>query len=284
MVPARGGRDGAVTLRSRPPAPQGRVEALSELVEILRGPDGCPWDREQRAADLRAYLLEEAHEAAAALDADDWTGLCGELGDLLFQIVFLASLARQAGAFDLGAVIDAVHEKMVERHPHVFAGDAVPADADAVRASWERRKARSSDGASLLAGVAPSLPALVAAYRMTQKAAGIGFDWPEPEAVLAKLDEELAELAAARSQPESSEAVREEIGDILFTAANLARKLGVDPEHALARANLKFRRRFAAMERALAAAGRSVDAASPEELNRLWEDAKTDEVRARRTE
>jgi ATP diphosphatase len=268
------------------PAPgpaSGRLEALVELVSALRGPEGCPWDRAQTAADLRAYLLEEAHEVAAALDADDWDALRAELGDLLFQVVFLASLAHDAGAFDLGAVIDGVHRKMVERHPHVF-GDHSARDAAQVRESWERRKAEQRAGDSHLDGVASSLPALVAAYRLTQKAAGVGFDWPDADAVLDKLDEELAELRAARGGERASEGVREEVGDILFTAANLARKLGVDPEGALARANLKFRSRFAAIERGLAAAGRRLGAATLDELDRLWEEAKRAEAGAPRTE
>jgi MazG family protein len=266
-------------LRPTPPPAHGRLEALVELVETLRGPDGCPWDREQRAADLRAYLLEEAHEAAAALDRDDWDGLRGELGDLLFQIVFLASLARQGGAFDLAAVIDGVHAKMIERHPHVFGGGEA-ADAAAVRASWERRKAREPRSNSLLAGVEDSLPALVAAYRLTQKAAGVGFDWPDVAGVLDKLGEELEELGAAGTAAADR---REEIGDILFTVANLARKLEVDPEGALARANLKFRRRFAAIEQGIAGAGGSLGATTLDEMERLWNEAKNAE-RARRTE
>lgn len=256
------------------------MEALVELVETLRGPNGCPWDRAQSAADLRAYLLEEAHEAAAALDANDWQALRGELGDLLFQIVFLASLARAAGAFDLGVVIDAVHAKMIERHPHVFhTGEdrPQPVDAEGVREAWERRKAERPERDSLLGGVAPSLPALVAAYRLTQKAAGVGFDWPDADAVLAKLDEELLELGAARAAPVEQDRVRDEIGDVLFTVANLARKLDVDPEGALARTNLKFRRRFAVVERGLAASGRSLSSATLAEMDRLWEAAKEKE-------
>jgi len=221
------------------------LQKLLDLVARLRAPDGCPWDREQKLADIRAYFLEEAHEVAGAIDGGDWGELAEELGDLLFQIAFIGRLAEEAGAFSLSQVIDRVHHKMVTRHPHVF-GDEVLADAQAVRQAWERRKLREEPGrASLLAGVPASLPALLAAYRLTQKAAGVGFDWPDAGAVLAKVDEETAELREALAGGDR-EALREEVGDLLFTLANLARKLDLDPEAALAAANLKFRRRFAA--------------------------------------
>jgi nucleoside triphosphate diphosphatase len=265
------------------PGIAGGIEQLQVLVSRLRAPDGCPWDREQTARDLRAYLLEEAHEVAAAIDTGDWGDLQGELGDLLFQIVFLAALAEEAGAFDLAAVIATIHAKMVARHPHVFGGSAAVADAEAVRAAWERRKLRDGGATgSLLDGVALSLPALVASYRLTQKASGVGFDWPDAEGVFAKLDEELAELrvavaSAAAAGPNASpkNGIREEVGDLLFTLANLARKLGVDPEGALAETNLKFRRRFAAVESGLVAAGRPLSEATLAEMDALWQAAKT---------
>lgn len=251
------------------------LAALRALVARLRAPDGCPWDREQRIADLRAYLLEEAHEVAAAIDRGDLGELEGELGDLLFQVIFVAALAEEAGAFDLDTVMTRIHAKMVARHPHVFGGDEL-ADAQAVREAWERRKLREKErSGSLLDGVTASLPALVAAYRLTQKAAGVGFDWTESGAVLTKLDEELAEVRAelASAQPDR-ERVRAEIGDLLFTVANLARKLEVDPEAALAQSNLKFRRRFAAVERGLAASGVELGSASLEQMDALWDEAK----------
>src|SRR5436309_4236275 len=196
-----------------PEAPD--LQKLLDLVARLRAPDGCPWDREQGLADMRAYLLEEAHELAGAIDGGDWGELAGELGDLLFQIAFIGRLAEEAGAFSLSQVVDRVHHKMVARHPHVF-GDEVLADAAAVRQAWERRKLRAEPGReSLLAGVPASLPALLGAYRLTQKAAGVGFDWPDAGAVLAKVDEETAELRAALAG-DDREAVREEIGDLLF--------------------------------------------------------------------
>lgn len=255
----------------------------------LRAPDGCPWDREQSLPDVRAYLLEEAHEVAAAIDSGDWAELAEELGDLLFQTAFIGRLAEENGAFRLAEAVDGVHAKMVERHPHVFqTGEAgeVLADAEAVRQAWERRKLRQNPKkTSLLSGVSASLPALLAAYRLTQKASGVGFDWPDAAAVLAKVEEETAELQAALAGAPGAgggmdmdkEAVREELGDLLFTLANLARKLDLDPEAALAAANLKFRRRFAAIESGLAERGKSPADATLEEMDELWEKAKEGE-------
>ena len=249
------------------------LQKLLALVARLRGPGGCPWDREQGLADIRAYLLEEAHEVAGAIDGGDWGELAEEMGDLLFQIAFIGRLAEEAGAFSLSQVIDGVHHKMVARHPHVF-GDEVLADAEAVRQAWERRKLREKPGrAALLAGVPASLPALLGAYRLTQKAAGVGFDWPDAGAVLAKVEEETTELSAALAAGDR-EATREEMGDLLFTLANLARKLDVDPEAALAGANRKFRHRFEQVEKGLAAQGKSAAEATLEEMDALWEAAK----------
>lgn len=251
---------------------------LLELVQTLRAPDGCPWDREQTLADARTYLIEEAHEAAAAAAAGDWDALAGELGDLLFQVAFITRLGEEQGALDSGEVLDRIHRKMVARHPHVF-GDEAAETAEEVLAAWERRKLAARPEGSLLQGVPGSLPPLVAAYRMTQKAAGVGFDWPDAEAVLAKLDEELAEvrseLGAEIEAPERDrEAVRGEVGDLLFTVVNLARKLGVDPDAALAATNQKFRRRFRHIEERLAEDDRTLAEVGLEELDRLWEEAK----------
>lgn len=258
---------------------------LTALVVRLRAPDGCPWDRQQTLPDLRAYLLEEAHEVAAALDSGDRSELVGELGDLLFQIVFIARLVEEAGGFELGAALAAVEAKMIARHPHVFGGETL-ASAREVREAWERRKVRAPEGErrSLLDGAtAASLPALVAAYRLTQKAAGVGFDWREASEVVVKLDEEIAELkellTAQTAEPAAAAADlrqrrTEEIGDLLFTVANLARHLEIDPEGALAAANLKFRRRFAAVEAGLAASGRNLAEASLDEMEAEWQAAK----------
>lgn len=245
---------------------------LDRLVARLRAPDGCPWDREQDFDDIRAYLLEEAHEVAAALDERDWEGLRDEIGDLLFQLAFLGRLSEEKGRAGLEESIQRVHGKMVDRHPHVFAQEQA-GDSQDVAAAWERRKleARGS-GASLLAGVSASLPSLLAAYRMTQKAAGVGFDWSATEGVLDKIEEEIAELRTALAR--EPDRVAEEVGDLLFGVANLARHVGVDPESALARTNLKFRRRFAYMEQRLQERGRSLAEASLEDLEALWAEAK----------
>jgi len=249
------------------------LQKLVDLVERLRAPGGCPWDREQTLPDVRAYLLEEAHELAGAIDGGDWEELGEELGDMLFQVAFIGRLGEEAGAFSLSQVIDGVYRKMVERHPHVF-GDEVLADAEAVRQAWERRKLQKEPKReSLFSGVPASLPALLGAYRLTQKAAGVGFDWPDAGAVLAKVDEEIAEVREALAQG-NRDAVREEVGDLLFTVANLARKLDVDPEAALAGTNRKFRQRFARIEQSLAAQGRTAAEATLEEMDALWEAAK----------
>jgi nucleoside triphosphate diphosphatase len=262
-----------------PPGQQGErprsptdLARLLELVARLRAPDGCPWDREQTLADARGYLIEEAHEAAAAAAAGDWDALAGELGDLLFQVAFIARLGEESGALDPGELIGRIHAKMVARHPHVFGGESART-AEEVLAVWERRKLTAESGRSLLEGVPQSLPPLVAAYRMTQKAAGVGFDWPDAVAVLEKLDEELAELRAEIAGGDRA-TVRGELGDLLFTAVNLARKLGVDPDGALAETNAKFRRRFGHIEERLATEGRTLADVGLAELDRLWEAAK----------
>jgi MazG family protein len=249
------------------------LQPLLDLVERLRAPGGCPWDREQRLTDLRAYLLEEAHELAAAIDGGDWTEVAGELGDLLFQAAFIGRLGAEAGAFELAQAIEGVRRKMVARHPHVFGNEEL-ADAAAVRAAWERRKLQEEPArASLLAGVPASLPALLTAYRLTQKAAGVGFDWPAAAAVIDKAEEEIGELRGALAAG-AAPAVREEVGDLLFTVANLARKLDIDPEAALAAANRKFRRRFEHVERGLAARGKPLGEATLAEMDALWKEAK----------
>lgn len=249
------------------------LQKLVDLVARLRAPDGCPWDREQTLENVRAYFLEEAHELAGAIDGGDWQELAEELGDMLFQVAFIARLAEEAGAFRLPQVIDGVHSKMVARHPHVFGNESL-ADAEAVRQAWERRKLQEEPGReSLLGGVPNSLPALLGTYRLTQKASGVGFDWPDAASVLDKAEEEIAELREALAGGRAEE-VREEMGDLLFTLANLARKLEVDPEAALAATNRKFRTRFAAVEKGLAAQGKTAAEATLEEMDALWEAAK----------
>jgi len=260
------------------PPPAATLRDLIELVANLRAPDGCPWDREQTLRDVRAYLIEEAHEVAAAIDGGDWPTIGGELGDLLFQVAFVLRLGEEAGALRAEAVVGAEQDKLVGRHPHVF-GDAQAADAGAVARAWEQRKASASGGESLLGGVPASLPALVGAYRLSQKAAGVGFDWPDTAAVLEKVREELAEVEAELGAGEAraaldADALEGELGDLLFAVANLARKAGVDPERALAGTNDKFRRRFAHIERRLREAGRTLGEVPLDELEALWQEAK----------
>jgi nucleoside triphosphate diphosphatase len=290
----------------RPLTDSNDLAALRALVARLRGPDGCPWDREQGFDEIRAYLLEEAHEVAAAIDRRDWADLSEELGDLLFQLAFLGRLNEEEGRPGLERSIATVLAKMVERHPHVFGpttprhgvtagatpdeaseasregrqepGDAPtaapPLDAAAVAAAWERNKLeRRGREASLLDGLAASTPSLLAAYRMTQKASGVGFDWTSAAEVLAKVKEELGEVEEAIAS--ARERARDEIGDLLFAVANLARHLGVDPEAAAAQANLKFRRRFRHIEQRLREQGRRVDQANLAELDALWDEAKS---------
>lgn len=255
------------------------IEKLRRLVIRLRSDDGCPWDREQTLEDVRAYLLEEAHETAAAIDGGDPHHLREELGDLIFQAVFIARLAEEEGTFDLGGAIDAVHAKMIDRHPHVFGDDQLE-DSAAVHRAWQRRKlsrrGTSRGGAGLLDGVPASLPALTAALRMTQKAAGVGFDWPTSSEVLDKVREELAEVVEAETRGDRLKC-QDEIGDLLFAIVNLARHLGVDPEAAMAAANGKFRRRFKAVEAALDGRPGGLAEANMEEMEDAWQAAKRSE-------
>ena len=257
------------------------IANLSALVRRLRGPDGCPWDREQRLIDLRAYLLEEAHEVAAAIDSGDWTELRGELGDLLFHIVVIAELAEEQKAFDLPEVSREIEAKMIARHPHVFGAEQLT-DATDVHRAWEQRKLTTkAPSHSILEGLPDSLPSLLTAYRMTQKAAGVGFDWPDVDSVFDKVDEEIGELRqeleGGAAVPDRQEAVFEEIGDLLLTIANLARQLEVDPEAALASSNRKFRRRFRALEQEFADGPSSLSDATLEEMETVWRRVKEQE-------
>ena len=232
-------------------------DAMVRLVDImarLRNPDGgCPWDLEQDFSTIAPYTIEEAYEVSDAIDRNDMSDLREELGDLLFQVVFHSQMASEAGAFDVSDVIDAINEKMIRRHPHVFeAGDHRTSEEQTI--AWEQMKAaeRTAKGkpdkpASALDGVALSLPALLRAEKLQKRAARVGFDWTEPEPIFDKLDEETEEVRAAIRSGDP-EKVEDEIGDLLFVAANLARRLEIDPELALRRANAKFERRFRAME------------------------------------
>jgi MazG family protein len=269
------------------------VASLVRLMERLRA--DCPWDRKQTFRDLAGYLLEECYEALDALERESLNDLESELGDLLFQIVFLSKLGKERGAFDLASVARRIHDKMVARHPHVFGNSAVK-DAEAVRVQWEalKKKERVAEGGptSPFEGVPRALPALLKAVRMTARAADLGFDWARDEDVLKKLDEETAEfkvevLAAAEEKggapgatPDSARArLANEIGDILFTVVNVARRHGVDPEAALQATNARFRRRFEEVVRRIHEAGGDVAATSLEELDRLWDEVKSEETK-----
>jgi len=248
----------------------------------LRGPGGCPWDREQTHDSLRTYLVEETYEVLDALDSRDADEIAGELGDLLLQIVFHAELGREAGRFDIGDVIERIHTKMVRRHPHVF-GDAKARTAGEVLKKWEQVKAeerleagggaKSAGPASILDGVSAGLPGLVEGHQISRRAANVGFDWTSADGILEKIAEEAGELRDTLNDTDSARR-EEEIGDLLFTAVNLARFLGLDPEIALKKANRKFKSRFQSMERVVAQSGRTLADRSAAELDALWKAAK----------
>jgi len=261
-----------------PLPPQSQRYSWDDLVEIMaRLRDGCPWDREQTHRTLVPYLIEETYEVVEAIEAQDQSALCDELGDLLLQIVFHAQLGAEIGTFTVADVIDALANKMVRRHPHVF-GDAVIEDVDSQWRSWEKLKAQEATGQkrkSRLEGIPKHLGALQRGQRMQEKASRVGFDWPNVGGVLDKLHEELSELAQAQRLKQDDPHVREELGDVLFTVVNLARSLGIDAETAMREANEKFYRRFAFMEERAASSGKSLSDLSLEELEELWQLAKT---------
>ena len=265
----------------------------------LRGPDGCPWDREQSFDTIRKYTLEETYEVLDAIERKNWSDLQEELGDLLLQVLFYAQMAAEPGLFSIADVIHGLNQKLIRRHPHVFgdeaaaaAGNSAPAgmqiegiDAQQVLRNWEAIKAaeKSAKSAAHLDAVPRTLPALMEASKLGSRAAKVGFDWPDVGGLFAKLAEETEEIRAAltvdgqSSSTASREAVAAEIGDLLFTAVNLARHLKVDPELALRGTNTKFRRRFASMETLAATA---LEQLPPEELEALWSQAKLDEIRS----
>jgi MazG family protein len=264
------------TTDPKPSAASG-FERLIEIMARLRAPGGCPWDREQTFDSIKPYLLEETYEVMDAIDTHDWKGLAEELGDLLLQAVFFAQMASEQGLFDIADSLGSINDKLIRRHPHVFAdGDARTA-SDVVR-RWDEIKAEEaannqSKPKGLLAGVPRSLPALVEAQQIASRAARAGFDWGNVEQVFDKLREELAELHDARTSA-SREHVEDELGDMLFVIVNIARFLKVDPEQALRKTNAKFRRRFGHVEFGLAAQGKSPSQATIAEMEALWQDAK----------
>ena len=265
--------------------PMSRTARIDELLDImarLRNPDGgCPWDLKQTFETILPYTLEEAYEVAEAIENQDLPELRGELGDLLFQVVFHARMAEEQGAFAFPDVVAGVCEKLKRRHPHVF-GDASLADERAVNANWEREKAaeraaKAGKEQGVLAGVANALPALVRAEKLQRRAARVGFDWDDPQGVLEKVREEVAEVEDTLDESQPLQARVHEIGDLLFSVVNLSRHLGVDAEQALRAANHRFEGRFGALEQGLAAEGKAPSRELREQMEQLWLEAKRNE-------
>src|SRR6266404_4457565 len=292
-----------------------RFERAVQIMERLRAPGGCPWDREQNFDTIKPYTLEETYEVLEAIDNRDWPELTGELGDLLLQVLFYSQMAREEGHFSIDEVLDRLANKLVDRHPHVFGEVKADTPAEVLR-NWEALKAQEkekkkrtaaddakpaeSDAQSVLSGVSSKMPALLEAYKLSSRAAHVGFDWPEIEGLFAKLDEETKELReelkhlpiravppgrgiAGSGKPDVPAALRErvedEVGDLFFVLVNIARYLSLDPESALRKTNRKFKRRFQWMEEQLRASGRGPAQASADELEELWQQAKQQESR-----
>ena len=265
-----------------------RLDELIRIMATLRSPQGCPWDREQTLQSLRPFLLEETYEALEAIDHDDPKALCEELGDVLFEVVFLSCIAEERGEFTMGDVAAGVAAKLVRRHPHVFGEAEKLHDAGAVLVKWEEIKAaelpKGTNPKTLLGGVPRTLPALLRAYEYSARAATVGFDWVRAEDVLDKIDEEAREVRQAvesrrhnhdgTTAGRPDEHVEEEIGDLLFAVANLARKLGVEPEAALRKANDKFRGRFDEVEARVTARRQSLRDMTLEEMEAEWQRVK----------
>ena len=262
------------------------LDRLVEIMRILRSPDGCPWDREQTLASLRPFVLEEAYEVLDAIDADDTTALRDELGDFVFEAVFLAQLCSEDGHFTLADALGSAADKLVRRHPHVFAvaedrqtGRETRSAAD-VKRRWEEIKAAEQQSVGqqprLLGGLPAALPALLRAYRMGRRAATVGFDWEQPETVIEKVDEELGELKEAIAQ-RTAGTIEEELGDLLFAVANLGRHLRVDPEGALRQANRKFETRFTELERRFQERGQALRETTLDQMEAEWQQIKRDE-------
>jgi nucleoside triphosphate diphosphatase len=267
--------------------PSRDIERLLEIMAALRTPrTGCPWDLQQNFSTIAPYTLEEAYEVADAIGRGDLADLKEELGDLLLQVVFHARMAQEQGVFDFGDVVQSIAEKLIRRHPHVFA-DERSASPEAVAGLWERIKSeekaargKNHENEGALAGVPVALPALTRALKLQQKAAKVGFDWNDPRAVLSKIREESDEIEVALGDGKTASAdAAGEVGDLLFAAVNLARHLHADPEAVLRQTNQKFERRFAAIEHALAAKGKAPQDATLAEMDALWEEAKSEERR-----
>ena len=257
---------------------------LVEIMATLRGPDGCPWDREQTIDSLKPFVLEETYEVLEAIDRHDHAALCEELGDFVFEAVFLAQLEGEAGEFSIADSLQSIADKLVRRHPHVFKrdeGEAALDTAGQVRTRWEEitaeERGASPKPKTLLSGIAPALPALLRAYHIGVRAASVGFDWTTPGDIVGKIQEEvdeLREVVAAEGALDHARA-EEEMGDLLFSIANLSRKLGIEPETALRKANDKFTKRFGALEQSVAESGRALKDLTLEQLEAHWQIAKT---------
>jgi len=262
-----------------------KLERLLEIMRTLRGPGGCPWDQEQTLGSLRPFVLEETYEVLEAIESGTPADLCEELGDFIFEAVFLSRISEEQGHFSMGDAIDAICDKLIRRHPHVFAreADSPALTSGEVIEKWETLKARErATGATptkrktTLSGVPTTLPSLLRAYEISSRAAAVGFDWVTPGDVMTKIEEEVAEL---RHEVETGaigdlSRAEEEMGDLLFSMVNLSRKLGIEPEAALRRANHKFTTRFEAMESSVADSGRSLNALTLDELDVEWRSAK----------
>lgn len=257
---------------------ENEIKPLLDVMDTLLGENGCPWDKEQTHQSLRKNLLEEAHEVIEAIDSADMEHLKEELGDVLLQVVFHAKLAQQEGAFTFGDVVDAVTQKMIRRHPHIF-GDTVAKDAETVLSNWEeikkKEKGQTDEPQSVMGKLPPTLPALMKAEKVQQKAHRVGFDWSDIEGPKDKIREELAEIDAALAGDGD---VEDEVGDLLFSAVNLARFAHVDPEQALDRSVQKFVRRFQAMEEKIMLDKKDFGNYTVEELDILWENCKTEKL------
>ena len=260
--------------------PEPAVSRLLKIMRRLRDPvAGCPWDIEQNFATIAPYTIEEAYEVAGAIEEEDWPALQDELGDLLLQVIFHAQMAAERGLFDFNDVVLSITDKMLRRHPHVFGQEKGIDTAAAQTAAWEEHKTRerAERKAGLLDGVPVALPALLRALKLQQRASSVGFDWDSAPKVIDKIAEEAREIADARASGAPPERLQDEVGDLLFAVANLARHLGVDPETSLRSTNAKFIRRFGGIEKALSEQNRSLVDASLDEMETLWQAAKASE-------
>jgi MazG family protein len=265
-------------------------EKLVEIMATLRGPNGCPWDKQQDFNSLKPMLVEEVYEVLEAVEEKNFDGLSEELGDLLLHIVFHAQLGKESGQFDINTVLSKISEKLVRRHPHVFGNETVSSPEEVIK-NWEAIKAqekaaklknRSPEQRSLLEGIPSKLPAIHEAHQISSRAARVGFDWPDVDGVFEKLQEEIHELREVIAEGEDGdrrERLEDEIGDMLFVIVNIARYLKIDSESALKRANRKFKSRFQYMENELAKQGKTIDQVSLDEMEALWQKAKSEGVR-----